>query len=702
MDDIKPFWKTTVTVIGDDSAGNLTAMTVGVTAGSGEAPAVPFSAVVRKPVASFGDPSEVTATIVRVTAMNPVTGSITAMTRNQGGASNFPIVVGYEVYQYMGILLEQAQGQETYVGVGEYGATRAGFQAAIDARSALGGGDVIVPDGVTINLDPTTITPKSKVNIIAKAGSILNAPAGAVSGSMFTHTATISGAQLLASNCNRGATSCVLTAGGVVALGLAAGDLIRLRSPSSSRMQMLEVRSIVGDTINFHGQANHNFLTSDEVSKFTNVLSDCEIRLEGTVSAVGNSGVYSCVNLVGCKRVAVGVRNSLTFDQAPVIVITSGIEIKGLPSNDEGSGDTGYAVYQYSNCWGVDSHNQFSKANGFGHLYTFCGRVHARQTKATGGLIGRLFKADNCVYSLFEDCGGEGNTGPYSGVMLSGSATYAVDIIRPIGNGGGGYGVQSDGSGIRQVRIQNPIAENNAIADMLFANTDEVDVFNPVSATEKIFFLSKGLVRNAKFKKTTTGAVAGIIGALGNIPVYSEGTSLITGKVVARRTNITITVTIASPGVVTWANHGLANDTPIRIHTTGELPTGLATSVIPGITGKYTGTLYVRNATANTFELSLTAGGASINTSGSQSGVHTILATTDGAYYTFELMVRGDGSLGPQFAIQQGATAYSSIESNPAYAFTAIVVVGGLILTATGLTDHTTEWQATVDIDTVW
>lgn len=77
----------------------------------------------------------------------------------------------------------------------------------------------------------------------------------------------------------------------------------------------------------------------------------------------------------------------------------------------------------------------------------------------------------------------------------------------------------------------------------------------------------------------------------------------------------TITVTIASPGVVTWTSHGFAGNEPIVFTTTGALPTGLTAGT----------TYYVRatGLTANTFTVSATAGGAAINTSGVQSGVHT-------------------------------------------------------------------------------
>lgn len=76
----------------------------------------------------------------------------------------------------------------------------------------------------------------------------------------------------------------------------------------------------------------------------------------------------------------------------------------------------------------------------------------------------------------------------------------------------------------------------------------------------------------------------------------------------------TATITIASPGVVTWPAHGLTDGARVRFTTTGTLPTGLAVDT----------TYYVIEATTNTFQLSATRGGAAINTSVSQSGTHTV------------------------------------------------------------------------------
>jgi hypothetical protein len=77
--------------------------------------------------------------------------------------------------------------------------------------------------------------------------------------------------------------------------------------------------------------------------------------------------------------------------------------------------------------------------------------------------------------------------------------------------------------------------------------------------------------------------------------------------------NSTVTMTIASPCVVT-STVNLADGTPITFSTTGALPTGL----LPGVT------YYTKYITATTFNLAATSGGASINTSGSQSGVQSI------------------------------------------------------------------------------
>lgn len=65
-----------------------------------------------------------------------------------------------------------------------------------------------------------------------------------------------------------------------------------------------------------------------------------------------------------------------------------------------------------------------------------------------------------------------------------------------------------------------------------------------------------------------------------------------------------VTVTSASPGVVSWTAHGLQNGAPVYF-TAGTMPTGLTANTV----------YYVVAAATNTFEVATTPGGSAINTS---------------------------------------------------------------------------------------
>lgn len=85
----------------------------------------------------------------------------------------------------------------------------------------------------------------------------------------------------------------------------------------------------------------------------------------------------------------------------------------------------------------------------------------------------------------------------------------------------------------------------------------------------------------------------------------------------------TVTISIASPGVITWpGGHGLEAGSPIQFSTTGALPTGLVVGT----------TYYVIAAglTADHFSVAATPGGTAIVTSGTQNGVHTAAAQPAG------------------------------------------------------------------------
>lgn len=81
-----------------------------------------------------------------------------------------------------------------------------------------------------------------------------------------------------------------------------------------------------------------------------------------------------------------------------------------------------------------------------------------------------------------------------------------------------------------------------------------------------------------------------------------------------------VTLTVASPCVLTSAAHGLTIGDTVILTTSGSLPTGLSANTV----------YYVISAglTTNTFELSATAGGTALNTTGTQSGTHTLTKVT--------------------------------------------------------------------------
>jgi hypothetical protein len=142
------------------------------------------------------------------------------------------------------------------------------------------------------------------------------------------------------------------------------------------------------------------------------------------------------------------------------------------------------------------------------------------------------------------------------------------------------------------------------------------------------------------------------------------------------------TVTIATPAVFTYANTFAAND-PVVLSTTGALPTGLVA-----------GTTYYVSATSlsgASFKLSATPGGAVINTTGSQSGVHSITSIYSALSSTAQWQFAQTGNL--VFATQanvvlqvfdlSSASAFAVALGSPPQA--AYISVVGRFLVLSGL-----------------
>lgn len=120
-------------------------------------------------------------------------------------------------------------------------------------------------------------------------------------------------------------------------------------------------------------------------------------------------------------------------------------------------------------------------------------------------------------------------------------------------------------------------------------------------------------------------------------------------------TSSTVTITIATPAVVTWTAHGLTLGAPVTFTTTGALPTGL-TAGTP---------YYAVPINANTFNVATSVAnalaGTLVATSGTQSGTQTAtsavtLATGTPADITGILLTAGDWDVDALVTFTGGTT----------------------------------------------
>jgi len=181
-----------------------------------------------------------------------------------------------------------------------------------------------------------------------------------------------------------------------------------------------------------------------------------------------------------------------------------------------------------------------------------------------------------------------------------------------------------------------------------FANTSNDNTFTGANT-----FSQKLAVGGVTSADTGKAATVDFVNA---VAVAGAPDAATTAKGVARLTaaaDVTIgtcTITIATPGVITSTAHGLTLNDSIRFTTTGALPTGLVVGT----------TYFVISAglTANTFEVSTSLGGSAVNTSGSQSGIHTLIKNTPVA------VGQNDAKLNNAIASTGSANAYVVTPTN--------------------------------------
>jgi hypothetical protein len=159
----------------------------------------------------------------------------------------------------------------------------------------------------------------------------------------------------------------------------------------------------------------------------------------------------------------------------------------------------------------------------------------------------------------------------------------------------------------------------------------------------------------------------------------------------------TVTISNASPGVITKVGHGFAANYPLVLSTTGALPTGLTAGT----------TYYVKTVLdADTFTVSATVGGAAINTSSAGSGTHSMTyvysAVSADAQWQFAQfgnnVIAVQANVVPQVYDLSSSTAFADLGGSPPQA--AYVSIVGRFVVLSGLLSnpYRVHWSALNDI----
>lgn len=125
--------------------------------------------------------------------------------------------------------------------------------------------------------------------------------------------------------------------------------------------------------------------------------------------------------------------------------------------------------------------------------------------------------------------------------------------------------------------------------------------------------LASGVIPTARTNGHQTGTATNDNAAAGEVGEFVTSTSTVA--------TATVTISNASPGVISWTSHGLTIGSPVNFTTTGALPTGLSVGTRYYVSSQGFGvnSFSVSTSVANAFA------GTSVNTSSAGSGTQTAI-----------------------------------------------------------------------------
>jgi hypothetical protein len=222
------------------------------------------------------------------------------------------------------------------------------------------------------------------------------------------------------------------------------------------------------------------------------------------------------------------------------------------------------------------------------------------------------------------------------------------------------------------------------------------DGYGPVPSLQPYTLSLPADCRGYCSARKSDGTIVVIAGTLDRL-YKLDNTTL--GWVPISKVTALTSISNGTPAVFTLNSHGLANGDRLTLTTSGALPTGLSTGT----------TYYVINQAANTFNVSLTSGGAAVNTTGAGSGTHSMtyfysdLATTDQwqfAQFGGNVIAVQANSV-PQVFDTAAGSAFTDLGGSPPTARYVSVVERFLVLSGLVSTPRRIHWS---DLDgiTTW
>jgi hypothetical protein len=181
-----------------------------------------------------------------------------------------------------------------------------------------------------------------------------------------------------------------------------------------------------------------------------------------------------------------------------------------------------------------------------------------------------------------------------------------------------GLGVKAIKKGVNQALVAGDV-QSGALITVQYDGTNFQLLNYPVASTAtldgagKIAWAAKPAWRGASAKNASGGLFQTVNSTL--VAAYMD-TNINDTDNIHVVSSQTFTVSIATPAVFTAIAHGFSVNDAIYLTTTGALPTGLFANTICYV--------IATGLTADNFRVSLTPGGSAVNTSGTQSGTHTV------------------------------------------------------------------------------